>query len=211
MSDVFDDREIVDRVISVPDTLQSAVEPRPVRFAVLAALLSAGCASQAVQRDIRATEPTQTTAVPPQWPVAESKVPIGSMVITRPEPKNEPWPDVPSICVFTGVVLMHDQFSDPSKILLENKCLQERGEDSNIYEGRHKWVESDSQGHYEIPFFNAHLETKPGCFMWQKKGSCLTFVTDQQGNPIREELKPGNKPGTFTFYAPLEAYGIQPW
>jgi len=205
MSETFDAPERPDRPSFMPNSS---------RAAILAALLSAGCGSQGVQQSINEPNTTPSAAMPANWPLPmppvqasepnQQEIPPGSMVIVASPPKARP-PDS-ATCVFTGVVLIHDQYSNPHKILLENRCLPNNG--GMNYEGQHQWVDADSKDSYKIPFHNAHLEEKPGCSVGQ--GSCLTFVTGQQGKSVKEDLGYGPEQGSFSFEDSLDAYGIRP-
>lgn len=156
-----------------------------------------------------ATAETITKTLPLAQPSDEPKIPAGSLVfpmtIYAKAPKKGAWPGVPELCVFTGIVLEQDASSVPHKILLENMCLQKRMELDkvvrNIYEGKHRWVEADSKGRYEIPFENAHLE---------ETNDSLIFVTGVQGNRVEEELTEGAyQPDTLSFENSLNNHGIK--
>lgn len=148
---------------------------------------------------ILATQKTEKEVVRPTTP----EIPNNAQVIniTIMGKASRPWPDAPTICVYTGNVLIYDQYSEPHTIILENMCRQERMGIANIFEGAHKQVNADSKGHYEIPFHDSHLEEKDGH---------LFFVTEQNGNRVEEGLCRGSEPGTLTFEYSLDNHNIRP-
>lgn len=211
MSVSFSDRKRVDRPSPMPESTQSLARSGAVRAGVLVALLSSGCASQATQQVVQVPKPAPSASMSANWPFvntpaqtdkpAEPEIPPGSMVIMGSAPKSKAWPDVPSNCAYTGVVLEHDSISQPHRIRLENMCLHTRDGINNIYEGKHLWVEADSRGHFPLPFHGVHLEEKSNQLI-------LAFTLD--GVPVEEPLVAGSQPDTQSFEHAFVEYFILP-
>lgn len=116
-------------------------------------------------------------------------------------PSKKAWPDVPAICVFTGIVLKQDRFTVPHRVLLEKQCLQKNGKEKYKYQGEHRWVDANPARQYKLPFYYSYLE---------EKGRQLIFVMDSDGTHIEEALDPGFKPGTLSFIYSLDTYNVRP-
>lgn len=137
------------------------------------------------------------SAKPVQPPVNEIVVPI---TVTGEAP-NQPWPEVPSNCAYTGVVLSHDQRSVPHRVRLENLCINENSATESLYQGRHLWINSDAPGRFPLPFHGVHLE---------EAGNRLILAFTLDGKRVEEPLTPGYLPGTQTFEQCFEKYVLPP-
>jgi len=179
--------------------------------------LACGCASQQVLPPSNVSSAPAAATNDPSSPQASAKGvklfgngPHRMTIYGRASTKA--WPGVPATCVFTGVVLVHDRFSVPRQILLENMCVQERDGERNLYDGKHLWVKADGWGHYQLPFHDTHLEERdvhysrnPGV---DKKR--LVFVTQFNGHKVEEALKPGPyRFGTLSFEPYLDDYHVR--
>lgn len=177
-----------------------------------------GCAGQH-EASVKQTTPSTSATVP-----TDSGVPEALTAESVPTDENvhpitiygrapsKAWPGVPAKCVFTGIVLVYDRFSIPHQVLLENMCLQKRGEDRNLYEGEHLWVKADGNGRYQLPFYDVYLEERDvynPTRRWRRKKR-LVFVTNFEGLQIEEPLVSGDyEPGTLSFEGSLNAYRVR--
>lgn len=196
-----------------PDSVIESVNSRNLLKAAIVASAAFGCAqpqtaltkspvaaASAPQPKMASIQINPAIEERIQSPDMEDEGVEGYEITVIGEVPNKPWPGVPSACAFSGIVLDHDTSKVPHEVLLENRCIQERGMLSNVFDGNHRWVTANKMGHYEIPFYQSYLK---------EKGESLYFVTNQDGQTVEAPLKPGSyAPNTLTFFPYLKEYGI---